>query len=587
MAGVAFNGIASGLDSAGIIEALLTVDKGRITALQRQKTTISSRVSSIGTVKSKLSTLVSKLEGLRFQNQVMARTATSSNSAAVSASATSDAALGTFDVTVDQLATATRRQGAAGLGQESFDPTRLAGSGLVLTPTAGRFTINGVSIDVTGPPPPDSIQDFVDAINARELGPGGTGVHADYVYDGFGQPTGIRLFNTTTPGATIRLGSAADTSNFLTAARLDTAPQVGDEIASAATLGRALVSSPLVSARLAGALGAANGSFTINGVSFNWDSATSSINSLVTAINASSANVTASYDAVSNRLNLVSKSTGGQSIAVSDTAGNLMQVLGATDGLASETLGQNALYRVSTIAGGAQQSSTSNTISGTVPGATFTLLSQGATSTVTVGQDTEKPLQAMKEFIAAFNDATDYIRAQTRRATDTTAAGALAGESSVRMVGGQLRSLAVSSVATGGPYRSLMDIGVSSGAVGASVGTTNSLQLDETKFKNALSANPQGLYDLLDSMTAGSEGVFQQMRTYLNSVTLPGGILNSMTDTANARQSDLDTRIRDVERRLDQKRTRLEAQFARMESAIAQLQAQGNKLNGQLARMQG
>jgi flagellar hook-associated protein 2 len=128
-----------------------------------------------------------------------------------------------------------------------------------------------------------------------------------------------------------------------------------------------------------------------------------------------------------------------------------------------------------------------------------------------------------------------------------------------------------------------MDVGVSSGAVGSAAGTTNSLQLDEKKFKDALAANPQGLFDVLDNMTVGSEGVFQKMRSYLNGVTLPGGILNSMTDTANARQSYLDTRIQNTQRLLDQKRTRLEAQFSRMESAVAQLQAQGNRLSSQLA----
>ncbi|HEY3083499.1 MAG TPA: flagellar filament capping protein FliD [Chloroflexota bacterium] len=580
---IAFSGIASGLNSSQIIDALMSVDKARIDGLQQQKTVISSRVSSVGTVKSKLNTLMSKLEALRFQSQVMARTATSSNSAAVSASATSDAALGPFDVTVDQLATATRREGALGLGQDWFDPTLLAGSGLVLTPTAGRFTVNGVSIDVANP---TRVQDFVDAINAKEFGPSGTGVHADYVLDGLGQPTGIKIYNTVNaPGTAIKLGSAADTSNFLTAAKLDTATQVADQIQSTTTLGRALVSSPLASARLTGALSQATGSFTINGQSFNWDSATSSINSLVVAINSSAANVTASYDAVSNRLNLLSKSTGGQSIAVSDTTGNLMQVLGATDAAgASETLGQNALYRVSTIAGGAQQSSASNTIGGVVPGVTFTMLSQGATSTITVGQDTDKPLAAMKDFVAAFNDVADSIRQLTKRDTDTAKGGPLQGDSSVRMIGSQLRSLATAGVAgLGGPYKSLMDVGVSSGAVGSAAGTTTSLQLDEKKFKDALAANPQGLYDVLDNMTVGSEGVFQKMRSYLNGVTLPGGILTSMTSTANARQSYLDARIQNTQRLLDQKRTRLEAQFSRMESAVAQLQAQGNRLSSQLA----
>jgi flagellar capping protein FliD len=68
-------------------------------------------------------------------------------------------------------------------------------------------------------------------------------------------------------------------------------------------------------------------------------------------------------------------------------------------------------------------------------------------------------------------------------------------------------------------------------------------------------------------------------------MTLPGGILTSMTDSASRLQSDLDLRIKEGERRIDIKRTRLEAQFVRMESAVAQLQAQGQRLNSQLGNL--
>ena len=600
MAGISFTGLASGLNSSQIIDALLTADRTRIDALRSQKTTIANRVSAVGTVKSKLSTLITKLEALRFQNQVLARGATSSNATGVTATATSAAAIGTFNVTVDQLATTTRRSGATGVGTESFTATgagTIAGSGLTLTPTAGKFTINGVSIDV---PAPDEIDDFVTAINAAAAT---TGVRADYVLDGSGNPTKIRIFNdtpaegfggTTAPGATIQLGSGGDTSNFLTATKLASATQGGDQVVSTTTLGRADVSSTLANARLATALtgplggnGQPTGTFTVNGVSFAWDADVDSINSLATRINSSTANVSASYDAVSNRLLLNSKSTGAQSIAVSDTSGNLMAALGATTAAgATETLGQNALYRVDTVAGGAQQSSTTNAVADAVQGVTFNLLKQGETSTVTVNQDVEKPLAAMKEFITAFNDAAEYIRQATKRPTDAAAGGPLQSESGIRLLGVTLRTMATGSVSgQTGPYSSLMDIGVSSGAVGAGIGTTNNLQVDEAKFKAALAADPQSVYEVLSSATAGSEGIFHQMRTYVNSAVLPAGFLSGMTSTSAQQQTDLDSRIAETTRRMELKRSRLEAQFARMEGAVAQLQAQGNRLNSQLSKL--
>jgi flagellar hook-associated protein 2 len=584
VAGIAFTGLASGLNSTQIIEALLTTDNGRIAALQQQKATISSRMSAIGTLKSKLNTVIAKAEALRFQNQVMARGTATSNPVGVSATATSQAAIGSFTVTVDQLATSTRRDGATGLGTESFTATgagSLATSGLLLTPTAGRFTINGTAIDVVAP---DEVDDFIAAINAAEAT---TGVRADYVLDGGGNPTRVRIYNTTTPGAPIQLGSAGDTSNFLNATKLATATQVGDDVISTTTLGRANVSATLANARLATALGGATGTFTLNGVSFNWDSSVDTINSLASRINSSAANVSASYDAVSNRLNLTAKSTGAQSIAVADTVGNLMAALRTTNGAgATEALGQNALYRVDTVAGGAQQASTTNQVAGAVQGVTFTLLKQGESSTITVNQDTEKPLAAMKEFVTAFNDAAEYIRQATRREKDGVPGGPLQAESTVRLIGTQLRAIATGGV-TGltGPYRSLMDIGVNSGAIGSIAGTTNNLQVDEAKFKERLAADPQAVYELLSSATAGSEGVFHNLRTYLNGAVLPTGQLATMSSTSTKLQVDLDRRITESTRRVDQKRARLEAQFARMEGAVAQLQQQGSRLNSQLSRL--
>lgn len=589
MAGIAFSGIASGLNTSQIIEALLTTDRSRIDGLRSQKTAITSRVSAAGTLKSKLSTLISKLEAMRFQNQVMTRAATSSNAIGVTATATSAAAIGSFKVTVDQLATTTRRDGVTGIGTQSITTTgagTLATSGMTLTPTAGRFTINGVAIDVVAP---DEVDDFVAAINAASAS---TGVKADYVLDGLGKPSKIRIYNDTVgppptaPGTPIRLGSAGDTSNFLTAAKLATATQAGDEVVSLDTLGRANVSATLVNARLS-ALTPGTGTFTINGVSFSWDSSVDSINSMVSKINSSAANVSAAYDAVSNRVSLTSKNTGAQSIAVSDTSGNLLAALGATNGAgATEALGLNALYRVDTIAAGAQQSSTTNVVADAVQGVSFTLLKAGEVSTVTVNQDVDKPLAAMKEFVAAFNDAAEYIRQATKRDSNGVKGGGLQQESAVRFLGSQMRSIATSAVAgLTGPYSSLSSLGVTSGAIGSVAGTTNNLVLDETKFKEAMAADPKAAFDVLSSTTAGSEGVFERLRTYVNTTVMPTGIFATITNSSTKAQSMLDSRVAESERRLEVKRSRLEAQFARMEQAVAQLQQQGSRLSGQLGRL--
>lgn len=584
VSGISFSGLASGLDTPKIIDALLKVDQTRIDNLKLQRSALDSQVSSLGTLKSKLLTLQTRLDALRFQSQVLTQSATSNQPTIATATVDSTATPGTFRVTVDQLATATRRQGAANISTQWFDQSLAPGAaGWSLAPTAGRFTINGVGITVASP---TSIDDFVQAINAAQSQ---TGVIASYVTDGAGRSVGIQIQNdgSKPPGAAIQLGSAGDTSNFLNAAKLATATQAGETVQSTTTLGRLSTTSLLSASRLA-TTPAATGSFTINGVSFTYDTSTDSIATVLANINASGANVSATYDSVSDRINIAAKSTGAQSIAISDTSGDLMQALGVTTGAgATEALGTNALYRVDTVAGGAQQSSTTNTITGVLTGVTLNLLQQSATpADITVAQDTAPPLAAMKDFLTAFNDVTSFVRDNSVPTADGKP-GAFQGNLGVRLLADRLRSITTSNV-TGlsGPYNSLASLGVTSGAVGSTPGTTSTLSVDETKFKDALSANPLAAYDVMNSVTAGSQGVFTQLRSYVTTNTLPTGMVGTATTTAAARQTDLDSRIAQNQRLLDLKRRHLEAQFSKMESAVAQLQSQGQRLQAQLGNQQ-
>jgi flagellar hook-associated protein 2 len=580
--GIQFTGLASGLDTNALITAMLKVDQTRIDTLNQRRTTLDAQVSAIGTLRSKLSTLDDKLNALRFQSQVFTRSVTtdtpSGQAPIVSASADSTAQVGSFKLTVIQLATATHRTGATGVGDPSISTgAPLGQSGLALTPTQGKFTINGVQIDASAAA---TFDDFITAINAQTAS---TGVTASYVLDGAGNKVGVQLQNDAAHlGQSILAGSAGDTSNFLTAAKLSTAVQAGDTVQSTDTLGRLQLNIGLAAAHFATAP-AASGTLTINGVDNAWTNG-QTMSTVIANINSSAANVSASYDTVANRMVLTSKATGAQSITVADTAGNLGQALGLTNAAGgADALGQNAQYSIDTVAGGAVQTSTSNSVQGVVPGVTLNLQQASANPvTVTVAQDTSGPLAAMKDFVSAFNDAIDYIRTN-QKADANGSPGAFQGDYTVQLLADNLRQMATNGVGgLTGPYRSLADLGVTTGPVGSAVGTTNDLVIDESKFATAMSTNPQAVYDLLNSPTGASTGVFTGLRTYLDAATLPNGLVQSMSDAAQATEKDVVQQISDDQDRLDQKRQRLQAQFAQMEATLSQLQSQGQQLQSQL-----
>jgi flagellar hook-associated protein 2 len=587
---ISFSGIASGLDTNAIIGTMLKVDQLRIDGLTNQRKVLETQISVVGQLRAKILGFQSKLDALRFQSQLFTRSAStdtpSGQPTVVGATANSTAQVGSFKVWVDQLATATKRVGGAAIGDQTFAPNAaLASSGLTTTPTAGRFTINGVSIDATAA---TTMQQFVNAINGMTNDPTSpTGVIAELV-DNAGNPsatpTKVQLRNADGLNTAISLGSAGDTSNFLTATKLSTAVQgASDRVASLDTLGRTNAAAALQSARLATPLNA-TGSFTINGVSLSYDASVDTIGSIIGKINGSAANVTASYDAISDQITLTSKQTGAQSIAVADAGGgNLMAALQLT-GAAAQTLGQNALFRIDSVAGGAQQSSTSNQVAGVVTGVTLDLKQQSAAPvTVTIGQDASKPLAAMKDFVTGLNELQAFIKTNT--GTDENGQpGALKGNLGARMLSDSLRRMTTDLVAgMTGPYKSIAALGVNTGAVGAAAGTTNTFQLDEAKFSAALAANPQAVYDLLNNTTApAGQGVFARMRSYLASATLPGGIVSAADNSATARETDIDRQISRLNVAMTNKRRRLQMQFASMESAISQLQAQGQRMQQQL-----
>lgn len=577
--GIAFTGLASGLDTNALIEAMLKVDQSRVDALKTSQQAISTQVSALGTLKSKMSALDASLQSLRFSSQVLTNQATTDVTGVLTATADSTAVGGTFKVTVSQLATATRRVGASQISDQTVNLTSaLNQSGLSLTPTAGKFMVDGVQIDASGA---TKLQDFIDAVNKQQS----TVVAEGYDSTGAASTTnvvGIRLRNANGSNTPIAIGSAGDTSNFLKAVKLDVATQNNDRLQSTSNLGRLALTQPLTNSHLATAV-AASGTLSINGVSVSWTNG-DSIQGVINNINNSNANVSASYDQIADRIVLTSRATGSQSIAVSDTSGNLGAALGITNAAgATETAGQNAQFSVDTIAGGAVQTSTSNNVTGVVPGVTLNLQAASASPvTVTVSSDPSKPLAAAKTFVSAFNDVLDYIR-DNQKPDANGKRGIFQGDLTVRMLADQLRQMATSAVSgLSGPYKSLADLGITTGAVGSTVGTTNDLVIDESKFTRALQSNAQAAYDLMNNSAAGSNGIFTNLRSFTFNALLPSGLIQTMTHAADERGTDLTTEIQQQQDRIDQRRQTLQAQFARMESALAQIQQQGQRMQSQL-----
>lgn len=514
------NGLISGLNTTSMIQQILDARKAPITTLQARAAVRRTEANAIKDIGNRMGFLLSKAKRLNEPNALQGRQASvtaGGTAATISASAGTTATVGSFKVTVEQLATSTFVSSASALST-AIDPNALLkDTNLSLTVTAGTFTVNGTQITVD--PATQTLNDVITRIAGVA---GVTG--ASLVADSSGRNNLFQISG----GADVTLGAGSDTSNFLSAMNL-LGSSSGATRTSTANLGVVKTGVTLNTVNFAGGTLNATGSFKINGVELSYDATKDSLSTVLSRINNSSAGVTASYDRVSDKITLVSRSTGSVSIGLEDTGGgNFLQTIGALG--ATQQLGKNARFQVDTGSGNVTHSSTTNTVANAVEGVTLTLLKESATAdTVSVAQDVEGAAGLVRDLMGQFNSVIDFIKTQTAVDATTGVNGTLAGDFTVTQLSDSLRRLVtepIEGITTG--KTTLAEIGLSFGAIGSAVGTTNLLQLNDAKFKAALQADPAGVMQVLSAfkavgtLEAGGAGIVDSLSGDPSAVRKPG-----------------------------------------------------------------
>lgn len=561
MAAIQLSGLASGFDWKTLVDQLITAERAPITKLTTEKTTNTSKNTALTDLGTRLTSLKTAATALDADDLFTARKAVSTTADSTwGSSAAAATATGSYRIAVSQLATYSRLNGATDLGRALNTTDDVSGLTLANLPTssavtAGTFTVNGQKVTVALT---DSLQQVFDAISTAT---GGT-VTAGYDH------TTDKI--TLSGGASLVLGAANDSSNFLSAMKL--ANNGNATVESSGQLGTLSKSATLANARLQSAItavdGSGNGSFTVNGVSVAYNVNTDSLSAILTRINQSGAGVTASYDSSNDRVTLSNNVTGDLGVAVSETSGGLMDALGLTSG-AALTRGQNAQY---TVNGGATLTSTSNNLDATshgIEGLSVTVDSE-ATQTITVSGDTARMRTAIESFITKFNDVQKFIDEKTKITTvnGKVSTSILSDNREIQAWSSKLRSLAFGTIGgLSGTISRLENMGIDFRAGTSELEVKNGLKLDAALKDNSLSV--AGFFQ------TASTGFSEAMDDYVD-------VLDAANDKQQERltkaNSEIDRQIETIERRLTQQRALLEASFIAMETAQSKIQSQGNAL---------
>ena len=581
-----FNGLASGLDTASIISALMQPVQAPLTNLQTAATKLSARTAALSTLSTSLNDLLTKVQAFTLTSAGATRSATSSDPTSLSAVASSDAVPGQHSVTVDHLATATVATSTAALGTPVTDLTAtnmMSSLPLPGTVTAGQvgLVVDGSIVNVAvGSPTTTSLKSLMDSIaGAIQSNLQVTDAGATVIASVVNNKMQFSISGGTSSHE-VRFGVGGDTSNALTlfglAGQDVTAPQnVTTSATGTAALGVTQAAGSLVSAGLTGLTSTATGTLTINGVAISYNTATDSLSNVLARINSSQAGVVASIDRTNDKVVLTARSAGPTAISITDSSGTLAAALKWAPGTTnSQVVGQSAQATID----GKVVTSNTNTIASAIDGVTLTLshLTSG-TATLTIGVDAAAIETSMGALVTSYNSLADTIDSLTTHAQGAAAAP-LEGDSQIAWLADNIRTMLMAPVAgLTGSIASLGDLGVNSGSVGSKPGTTSRLQLDTTKLDASLASDPTRVASLL-SATGGILGPIQDQ---IKAFTWSGGLIDSETKSITTQLSDNATQQANVQSRIDNEQAALTAKFAALEALLTTLQGQSSQLTSQ------
>ncbi|MBB5016861.1 flagellar hook-associated protein 2 [Chitinivorax tropicus] len=218
---IASPGVGSGLDVNTLITKLMQAEKEPLTVLATKEIGVQAKLSAFGTVKGAMAALQSAVRGLADASKFQAsKSANSSNSEAITVTASAGAALGNYNIEVTKLAQAQKLASAGqaskntviGNGTLTFSFGTVSGGTFDANTgkyTGASFASNGnatksVTIDASN----NSLEGIRDAINKANIG-----VTASIINDGSGTPYRLALASSN-PGASnsVKISVAGDTA---------------------------------------------------------------------------------------------------------------------------------------------------------------------------------------------------------------------------------------------------------------------------------------------------------------------------------------------------------------------------------------
>ena len=294
-------------------------------------------------------------------------------------------------------------------------------------------------------------------------------------------------------------------------------------------------------------------------------SSNNTLNELAASINSQNVGVTASVinDANGARLALVSNQTG--------TPGNLTVSKNTTALTFTQAApGTNASVTVD----GIPISSTTDTVTGVIPGVTLTLNSPSDSPiSLTVGSDTGSATNAINNFVSAYNKAINDINAQFAVSSDGSGVQPLEADGSLRDAQSQLLSALSYSISGNNGVVNLASLGIN-------LNNDGTLSVDSATLQSTLQSNYAAVQNFFQGATTGFA---QNLDTVLTNLNAPGtGSLTLDAQGITQTQEDLASQINDLNANILTQQQTLTQTYSQMNVTLQELPLLIQQITAQL-----
>lgn len=229
--------------------------------------------------------------------------------------------------------------------------------------------------------------------------------------------------------------------------------------------------------------------------------------------------------------------------------------------------------------------STTNTLTTLIPGATVNLISESDSPvTVNISRDDAAVTTAIKKFVESFNGVISTINKYDTYNPDTKVAGVLLGDPTLQQIRAPLyRLLNSRSGDVQTQFRSLAEVGLK-------VSSTSTISFDETKLTAAIAKDRAAVVNLFTFKQTETNSEGKTVTTAAGLGVRISELLSNLTDSStglvqgsiDAISDQIELNKKSIERwdgLLAAKKLILQTKFTAMETALAKLQSQGSALS--------